>query len=378
MSEASEASETNLRPLVTLLLAGTLGRLPFVTLPVASLLLVADRTSLTRAGLASGALSLGAGLIGLLLGRLLDGPHVKRVLGALALANVPAVAIFVGTASSKSNVLLAATGFLAGSTIPPVAPVVRALLAERTNEADAQRVFAWDAISAEITWIGGPLLVSLATWLAGPVAAVAMSPALGAIGVVAIFGQRSSHRAKAGDAGPWLTRPVVQLLLSFAVVGTAFRAETIQIAAVAKRAGQEGASGVLIAVWAVGSLIGGIVAARRGLAKVPVLGLILAVTVAAVGLGSRSIVLTGLLAFVSGIPVAPYVAGLNALVSRHAPSHAHARAFSAMQAGSTVLASGGAWLGGAAVDRFGPASLAIPAGLLVLVSAGLSNVQANV
>lgn len=58
-----------LKPLVPLLVAGTLGRLPAVTLPIASLLLVADRSNLTRGGLASGAVSLGSGGIGVLVGR---------------------------------------------------------------------------------------------------------------------------------------------------------------------------------------------------------------------------------------------------------------------------------------------------------------------
>ncbi len=52
------------RPLLKLLTVGALGRLPFITLPVAALLLVDERIGLGYAGIASGALSLGAGLIG--------------------------------------------------------------------------------------------------------------------------------------------------------------------------------------------------------------------------------------------------------------------------------------------------------------------------
>ena len=124
---------TPYRPLLKLLTAGMLGRLPFVTLPVAALLLVDDRIGLGYAGIASGALSLGAGLIGILVGRLLDGPRAGQILAALTAAHIPAVAAFIAWSGTRNLAVLVPLSLAAGFTVPPVAPVVRALLAQRTE-----------------------------------------------------------------------------------------------------------------------------------------------------------------------------------------------------------------------------------------------------
>ena len=366
------AETSPLRALLPLLVAGTLGRLPSVTLPIGALLLVADRSNLTRGGLASGAVSLGAGGIGVFVGRYLDSRRAARVLGLLALLHVPAIAAFIALASTRNSLLLAGIAFVAGASVPPVGPVVRALLAQRSDHTNIQKVFAYDSMSVEVTWIGGPLLVSAAILIGGPAFAVALSPVLAAIGVAAVARQPSRGTAYLGATGRWLTRPVLKLVIAFALAGTAFRAVTIAVTEVARLHGHDEWSGALIAVWAVGSLIGGWIAARRGLPSLPLLGAGIAISIGLVGVGRASIWLTGVLVFVSGIPTAPFVSGLNALVTRVAAETAHARAFAAMQGAATVMAAVGAAAGGAAIDRWGPAAVSIPSALLLLGAAALS------
>lgn len=362
------------RPLLKLLTVGALGRLPFITLPVAALLLVDERIGLGYAGIASGALSLGAGLIGLLVGRLLDGPRAGRVLAALTLAHIPAVAAFIAWSGTRNLAVLLPVSLAAGFTVPPVAPVVRALLAQRTDQADATRVFAFDSIAVEIAWIGGPLLVSIAVILGGPALAVSLSPGFAMIGVAAVYRERPGAGRTPAVAGAWLTRRVVRLLLSFAVTGTGFRLIIIAIAAISTEQGRPDASGVLLAIWAAGGLVGGLWAARGIAASTWQIGVAQAVTLALVGIGTNSIWVTAILVFVSGVPSAPFVAALTTLVSLNVAERAHARAFAAMQAGSTIFAAIGAAAGGELVDRFGPASVTLPAGVLLLVSAALARV----
>ena len=372
-----ERAPTTSKALLPLLIAGTLGRLPNVTLPLASLLLVADRSNLTRGGLASGAVSLGIGGVGVFVGRHLDSDRAGRVLTLLALSHFPSIAVFIALAGSGNSVLLAAVGFLAGASVPPVGPVVRALLAERASPAETQKVFAWDAMSVEASWIGGPLLVSLAMLIGGPVAAVAISPVLAAVGVVAVVRQPPRRTVQHEASGHWVTPAVIRLIIAFACAGTAFRAVTIAVTEVARSTGHEKLSGPIIAFWASGSLFGAWIVSRRGLKSVPKLGLVLAVLVGMIGLGHSSVWLTALLAFASGLPTAPFIGGLNLLTAKVAAESAHVRAFSAMQAASTVMSAVGAAIGGAAIDRFGPASISVPAALLLAVSARLAVVDAR-
>ena len=368
-------SQSPLRDILPLLLAGVIGRIPYVSLPIASLLLVADRTNLARGGLASGAVSLGAGLIGVLVGRHLDDGKAKVVLIGLAVAHIPAVIAFVRFAGTSSAPLLVLVAFAAGVTLPPIGTVVRAQLAQRTDRTQARQAFAYEAMSVEATWIGGPLLVSAAIWLGGSSLAVFLSPVLVVLGVAVVLREPVRRQAVASGAQRWLTGPVVRLLVAFGLTGTAFRAMTIAVAEVARRVGQPEASGVLLAVWALGSLLGGWYAARRPVPSTAVLGMAVAFSLALVGVASGSLWLTGVLVLLTGLPTAAFISGINTLVSVAADESAHARAFAAMQAGATIMSALGAAVGGAVIERYGPAVVAIPAGVLLAAAAGLTCVK---
>lgn len=365
---------STLKNVLPLLVAGTLGRVPIVTLPIASLLLVADESSLTRGGIASGAISLGAGGIGVLVGRHLDSSRAAKVLIALTIAHFPAIIAFILVAGTKNTGVLLLSALVAGATVAPVGPVVRARLAERAAPGDLQRVFAWDSISVELTWIGGPLLVSLAILLSGSGAAVVLSPLLAAVGVSAVARQPARTAMRTTVTHRWLTSSVIRLIVAFALAGAAFRMVTIAVTEVARVTGNEHLTGALIAFWASGSVLGAWFVSRRGSPSVPLIGVALAVTVGLIGLGETSIWLTGAIAFVSGIPTAPFIAGLNTLTTTVTMETAHARAFASMQAASTVTAAIGAAVGSAAIDRWGPAAVSIPSTFLLLGAARLAAV----
>ena len=367
--------QSTLKKLLPLLIAGTLGRLPIVTLPIASLLLVADRSSLTTGGLASGAISLGAGGIGVVVGRHLDSRRAPQVLRALTIAHLPAIIAFIALAGTDNKPALLAVSLLAGATVAPVGPVIRALLAENAERKDLQRIFAWDSISVELTWIGGPLLVSLAILLSGSAAAVALSPVLAAIGVFAVGRQPPRASPQSMPSDRWLSSDVVRLIVAFALAGAAFRTVTIAVTEVARLTGHEQLTGALIAFWASGSVLGAWFVSRRGSPSVPLIGVALALTVGLIGLGESSLWLTAILAFVSGILTAPFVAGLNMLTTTVTVESAHARAFAGMQAASTITAAVGAAIGSAAIDKWGPASVSVPCALLLLGSARLAVVR---
>ncbi len=377
MLERVTVGPSSFKKLLPLLIAGTLGRLPTVTLPIASLLLVADRTSLTRGGFASGAVSLGAGLIGVLVGRHLDSERADHVLTALTILHFPATFAFIALAGTNNTVALLVVSLLAGASVAPIGPVVRAFLAEKSSPEDRQRIFAWDSISVELTWIGGPLLVSLAILTSGPAAAVAMSPILALVGVLAIRRQPARKVHHSTESTRWLNSDIVRIIVAFALAGAAFRALTIAVTEVARLTGHNELTGALVAFWASGSVLGAWFVSRRGTPPIPVIGVVLAITVGLIGLGESSLWLTGALAFISGIPTAPFVAGLNTLVTTVTHESAHARAFASLQAASTITAAVGAAVGGAAIDRYGPSVVSIPCTILLLGSARLSVVHAT-
>ncbi len=237
---SGEVGHVARRDLLALVTAGTLGRAPVVVIPIATLLLVADRSTLTLGGFASGAASLGAGVGGLLIGRRLDGSAARWVLTLLAVLHIPAIALFIGVAGSTNRLVLSGAGLVAGITVPPIGPVVRARLAGLAADAppaELRRVFAWDSLSVELSWIGAPLLVSLAIVIGGPALAVAISPVLAAIGIASITtGSMSAARAEPADVR-WLTPAMIRLALAFGIMGIGWRIVTIGVTEIARAEG---------------------------------------------------------------------------------------------------------------------------------------------
>jgi hypothetical protein len=354
-----------------LLAAGVLSRMPSVMLPLAGLLLVAERASLSLGGNAAGAMSLTGGVIALAVSRTLDAGRSRRVLGVSAVAHLPAVALFVAAAGSGNTAAVVAAALVAGLTLAPGGPIVRAAIAAAVPEGGRQQAFAYESMSVEVIWIGGPLLVSLAVWLSGPALGVWLGAALGVAGVVMLAFQAAPGGASAPPPGRWLTAAVAAQLGAFGLMGSALSAVNVAVTESARMVGREAAAGVLVAIWGAGSLLGGWWVARGGrLPATWLVGSVLAALTAALTVHSGLVSLAAGLAL-AGAPIAPFVIGVNTTASALAAGHAQARVFAAMQAANTVLTSlgsaGGAVLADAAGPRWVyPAAAAVVAGGAIL------------
>jgi len=356
-------------PAVARLLAvGSLGRLPAAMLPLAVLVLVAEEASTTAAGVAAGAVSLGLGASGVLTGRWLDGGAAHRVIAVLAVAHLPAVGAFLVVADGGPTAAVAGAAFVAGSSVPPIGSLVRARLTGAVPESDHRRVFALESVTVELVWIAGPLLVSLLAvltdrWVA--VAATGLAVIAGSIGMMT--GSTSARSGGGhGGSGPWLSGPVVRLIVAFAVVGAGFNVAMVGLAERAKQVDATELTGLLIGVWGVGSVFGGWwVAAGRRTPGLGVLGAAVAVGLGALA-GAPGLVGLGVVLAVGGVPVAPFMSGVNALAGQVAPVSARARVFVSMLAASTVLSSAGSVVGAALAEHVGPPSaFAVSTGLIL-------------
>jgi hypothetical protein len=360
------------RDLIGLMVAGTLGRAPVVVIPIATLLLVAHHSTLTLGGFASGAASLGAGLIGMFLGRRLEGGRARAALVVAALLHVPATAVFIAVADSTNRLVLVAAGFAIGLTVPPIGPVVRARmggLAAGAPATELRRMFAWDSLSVELSWVGAPLLVSLAIVIQGPALAVALSPALALVGVAATGRGPVAPGAETTAVTSWVSPAVLRLAVAFGLTGIAWRVVTIGVTELARQQGSDRWTGPLIAFWAFGSVVGAWAATRRDMPGVLPLSTAVGVTVLPLAVNGLSLPLTFVLVFIAGLPTAAFVAALNAVVTEVVEQSAHARAFSMAQAANTIMAAVGAPLAAWAIDR-GLMSAVFVAGALLLAASG--------
>ncbi|GAA4225075.1 MFS transporter [Actinomadura meridiana] len=282
------------------------------------------------------------------LGRTMDRLGQTRVL--LPAAAVSAAGFGLLAAVGAGPLPLAVTAVVvAGFATPPLEAGLRALwpdVLDGPEQVDA--AYALDAASQELLFTVGPLLV-VAAAVVSTETALLLTGALGIVGtlIVALSGPSRRWRGepRAADwAGPLRSSGLRVLLLSLACAGIALGVYAVAVVAYAEREGSEAASGLLLACMAGGALTGGIGYGARRWGPAPHRRL--PWLLAALAAGYVPLVLApglpvmSVLAFVSGVFLAPVLACSFTLVDRLAPSGTVTEAFAwvvaAVGAGSSV------------------------------------------
>jgi MFS family permease len=243
-----------------------LGRLPQGMSSLAILLLVRAAThSYAAAGIAVGAYALASAALSPVQGRLIDGQGRARVLLPVAIAQAAVLTLLVVVAhwGASAAVLVLLSG-LAGALMPSIAPTVRALLREVIEEpATRESAYALESVSQEIIWIVGPFLVALLVAVTTPSVALLL---LGAICIIGTFlfvrsplavGRPATHEHSERTSA-LSSRALRMLLAPIALMGFALGAIEVGLPSLALHAGSRSASGLLLAVWSLGSMLGGL------------------------------------------------------------------------------------------------------------------------
>jgi MFS family permease len=210
--------------------------------------------------------------------------------------------------------------------------------------------------------IGPPLVTFLATAISPPVGFLT-AIIIGLIGGMGFATLTSSEppvaRVRGGQGGNRgvLIPALIAVTITYVAVGTVFGAMDVVVVAFAEEQGQIGLSGVILAVYAAGSLIAGLaygaVAWQRGLAGRFLLTT-LAFGVAASGflLVNSLLVLAGL-AFLAGATIAPVLVSGLSLVEARLPRSALTEGLAWTTTGITIGVTLGASISGAVVDAIG-------------------------
>jgi hypothetical protein len=318
------------------------------------------------------AAALGAGAP--LLARVADRRGQTGVLLGSALVAGLALAAAAVLPAGCSPAPIVAVAAVLGLSVPPVGECLRALLPDLV--ADAPAAYAAESTASELTFIAGPPLVLFAgtTWSTGVALAGAGALLVGGTVAFALQGPSRAWRAQpvAGrPRGGSLADPGVRTLVGVLVaVGVVFGAVEVGVAAAAS-----GAAGPLLGLWGAGSLVGGIVAARRGRARLEWLLLALAAGhLALAGAAANLLVLAAVLVL-AGATIAPTYASVYALVERVAPAGTVTEAFAWLSTAVAVGAAVGAALAGSVADSAGPAATFLVAGAAGMVAVAVGAVR---
>jgi predicted MFS family arabinose efflux permease len=333
--------------------------------------------SYAASGVVAGVASIANAVSAPLLGRMVDRRgqtvvlHVSVALAAGAL---------LGFAALPDGTALAAPVVLAGLygiASPPLGTCLRTLYPALLDTDMVHRAYALESAVLELTYIAGPLaLLGIAT-AAGTVTALLVAAGVLGAGTVAFAAARESRAwrpapaAADGSPRPALRSPGLRtVIIATGLAGATFGAIEVAVPAACQAAHAANATGALLALWGLGSMLGGIAAARAG---APTDGARwMALMLAALGIGDLALVPvtspSGLapLLLISGAAIAPLLATASSIIARLAPEGRSAEAFAWLSTAIGLGLAAGSSLAGALVDASGPG-----AGFAVAAAAGL-------
>jgi MFS family permease len=361
-----------------------LGRLPQGMDSLAILLLVRTHTgSYAAAGAAVGAYAFASAAFAPVQGRLVDRFGRARVLAPFAVGQAAGLVMLVLAASASAGAaVLIALAALSGAMIPSLAPAVRALLREVLPDPELRETaYALESVIQELIWITGPLLVALMITFTSPAGAVLVGAAVCILGtslfVSTPLARSGGTRRSAGGRSPVLAIPALRVLLGpIALMGVGLGAIEVGIPSLALHAGSRPSSGLLLALWSVGSVTGGLWYGSRSWRAS--LGtryrtlLLAAVVCSAPLIAARTIPEGMLCSLLAGLTIAPVFSCQYALIGQAVTPGVETEAFTWVAAALVSGLAAGSALGGAAISAAGvsaPFALACAATALAAASA---------
>jgi predicted MFS family arabinose efflux permease len=352
-----------------LFLVSVVARLPLAMISIGLLVHAEHLTgSFAAAGVVAGALAMSQAIGSPLLGRLVDRRGQTTVLLAGGLVAAAALASVAALPAGTPIGALVALAAVLGLANPPVGACMRALFPAVLSDQHALRAaYAVEAAAVELTWVAGPpfVLVVGALWSTG--AALGTAAAVLMI-ATAVFAAHPASRtwqpapdAKRPRGGSLRTPAMRTLVLLLVAVGGLFGATEVAIAAAADALDASAATGPLFGLWGVGSLVGGLVAARAGGGARTGAGLALLLAGLAAGHlalapAAGSIAALAALLPLAGAAIAPTHATVFAMVDHAAPPGTVTEAFAWLSTAIGIGASAGAACAGYVADAAGPAS----------------------
>jgi len=297
-------------------------------------------------------------------GQAIAGPLTSRWMGVWGMRRVLTLTLVVCALSMATIALLVlpvwlymVVGLVGGLATPPIQPAVRTIYPKMVNSRQLTPLFSLDAAAQEIIWVLAPVITTLVATQLSTVLAIAVAGVF-LVGGGAWFilspevGRVRIPRSRRRLGVVLKQRPVLlSTITGFLLIGACASVE----AGVVSAFGEEGTeSGIVLGVFAIGSLIGGL-----AFGHVPIgpwaltrrmLGVAIGISLALVSLDFWWLAVT---LFIAGIGLAPALAVMFAIVSASVKFSATAEAYGWVGTGQLIGAAAGSAFAGFSIDRSG-------------------------
>jgi MFS family permease len=342
---------------------GFLARLPDGMLNLAILLAVTRTTSLAVGGIAAGAYSAANALGSPLRGRWLDWRGATVVILASGLGQAALLLGLTAAVHAGSRALIVVIAALAGLVGPPLVAAVRGVWT-RTLPSEPARTAAsaMESVIGETVYLSGTVLAGSLGGAAPPVVVLLVTVGLRTVGCVGLAGSPlmrqwpARERTSAGRATALASRTVRIVLAANVLSFASFGCVDVAVTHFTKLRHDTGYIGVLLAGYAIGSMLGGAFQGTRdwrpplGRQQVVLLALVAALLIPADIATTTPTLFVVLL--IAGLPVAPSATVGFLLVGREAPPGMDAEAYTWLTAASFVGLAIGTTIGATAGHAF--------------------------
>jgi len=346
--------------------AGFVARLPIAVIGLGIVLMVSIRTgSYGFAGLLSASFALMAAAGSIFTSRWTDRVGQSKTLPLLSTLQAVALVLFVSSVMTDQYAAVqVAAALLAGFLQPSSGSFVRARWVHVAPSTSLLRTaFAWESILDELIFTFGPLIASVLALYVGLATPLVVAAVLVASGGWALALQRRTeppiHRSHpADDAGG--SRAAIRqvgmpaLVLASIGAGALFGAYDVAVVAFTEERGQPGMAGVVLALWAAGSLVGGILfGGRQWPYSLPTLLIFTAlaqVIVVFPGWLLPNIPVLIVASFIAGLAVAPTLISLFSLAERLVPPRQLTEGLTWANSAPAIGFALGSSLGGQLID----------------------------
>ncbi|GAB3607468.1 MFS transporter [Conyzicola nivalis] len=298
------------------------------------------------------------------IGQAIAGPLTSRWMGVWSMRKVLVLTMVVCTISIFCMAFIVMpvwaymnVGLICGLSTPPIQPAVRTIYPKMVNSKQLTPLFSLDASAQEIIWVAGPVIttfvaVQISTSLAIVLAGVLMvggglwfilSPEVGRVRI-----PRSKRKL-----GVVLKKPAVLLstITGFLLIGACAAVE----AGVVATFGEDGAeSGIILAIFALGSLAGGLALGHLPVGPWAMARRMFAVFVGmALAMASLDFWWLAIALLVAGVGIAPALAVMFAIVSATVKFSDTAEAYGWVGTGQLIGAAIGSAIAGFLIDANG-------------------------
>jgi MFS family permease len=344
--------------------AGLLGRMPLSMMGIGVVTMISQLTG--RYGLAgalSATIALAAASIGPQISRLVDQYGQRRVLRPATLVALSAAAgLLLAAHFGWPDWVLFVCAAGIGS-VPSLGAMIRARWAALyRGTPKLHTAYSFESVIDEVCFIFGPIIsIGLSTaWFpeAGPLLAACFLAA----GVFWLTAQRATepepHPREKHGGGSALRSPGLQVLVAtFAATGAIFGAVDVVTVAFADERGHKAAASVVLALYAAGSCVAGVVFGLLHFTGAPARRWLLGVC--AMGVSMIPLLLVGnlpLLAvalFVAGLSIAPTMITTMSLIEEHVPRAKLTEGMTWVSTGLAVGVALGSSVAGWVIDAAG-------------------------